>query len=339
MKLIFKWTAGLILILSSFLVSSYNYCVGDYNYDSSQKFDSFDSFYQYELEISKKENTRPENEELLVRYSDEKTPIAILYVHGFGASRKEGDEVTNKISEYFGANTYYVRLPGHGTNMEDHLNTDFTKYLQDVETSLIQVRSLGHKTVVIGTSMGGMISTYLAAKHPELVDCLILASPFYDFADPSAHLFRFHWGKSFINAVMGEIRISKKDPKDEAGKYWYMDQYYAAIQNILNLKRFIDRENPFPNVKAPVLLMYYYKSEREQDFTASVPAMLKAFEKIQSGNSPNPQNKLLQVEGGAHVLLSKYVKTDKPFIENAMINFIKETTGAEETKGLKKTKR
>lgn len=339
MKLFLKWTASLVLIFSSFLVSSYNYCIGDYNFDSSQKFENFESFYQNELEISKKENVRPENEELLIRYSDEKTPIAIIYIHGFGASRKEGDEVTNRLAEYFGANTYYLRLPGHGTNIEDHVQTDFTKYLQDAEASLIQAKELGHKTVLIGTSMGGFISTYLAAKHPELVDSLILASPFYDFADPSAHLYRFHWGKSFINAVMGEIRVSKKDPKDESGKYWYMDQYYAAIQNILNLKRYIDHNDPYSKIKSPVLLMYYYKSEREQDFTASVPAMLKVYDKIQSGTDANPKNKLLKVEGGAHVLLSKYVKTDKPFIEKEMIEFIKNTTGAEQAKVSKKTKR
>lgn len=339
MRIIIKWVIAITLILSSFLVSTYNWSISEYNYDSSRKFENFDAFYQNELQISAKENTRPNNEELLIRVSEEKTPIAIVYIHGFGASRGEGEEVTNKLSEYFGANTYYLRLPGHGTNPEDHLHTNFQKYLQDAEDSLIYARELGQKTVLIGTSMGGNIASYLAAKHPELVDSLVLASPFYDFDDPSAHMFRFHWGKSFIDAIKGEMRISKTDPKDESGKYWYLDQYYGAIQNLLDLKRFVDKDNPFPRITAPTLLMYYYKSETEHDFVASVPAMLHAFHQIQSGPNHNSQNKLLKIENGAHVLLSKYVKSDKELIEKELIQFIKDTTGAEEVKKSKKTKR
>ncbi|EOQ87846.1 alpha/beta hydrolase family protein [Leptospira yanagawae serovar Saopaulo str. Sao Paulo = ATCC 700523] len=339
MRLIIKWVTAITLILSSFLLSTYKWTTGEYNYDSNRKFENFEAFYQNELEISKKENTKPNNEEYLIRVSEEPTPIAILYLHGFGASRGEGEEVTNKLSEYFGANTYYVRLPGHGTNIEDHLNTPFQKYLQDAEDSLIYTKELGHKTVVIGTSMGGNIATYLAAKHPELIDSLILASPFYDFDDPTAHLFRFYWGKSFIDSIKGEIRISKTDPKDESAKYWYLDQYYGAIQNILDLKRFMDKENPYPKVSAPTLLMYYYKSEREHDFVASINAMFAVFDSIQSGPNANAKNRLLKIEDGAHVLLSKYVKTDKALIEKEMIQFIKDTTGAEEVKKSKKTKR
>ncbi|MDF3820668.1 alpha/beta hydrolase [Leptospira sp. 96542] len=339
MKLILKWVVALTLILTSFLISTYRWSVDEYNYDSSRKFDNFESFYQNELEISKKENTREDNEEKLIRYSEDKTDITIVYIHGFGASRREGEEVTNQVAEYFGANTYYLRLPGHGTNIEDHLNTDFQKYLQDAEDSLIYAKELGHKTVLVGTSMGGNIATYLTAKHPELVDCLILASPFYNFGDPTANLFNFYWGKGFINLVMGDIRYSKKDPKDESSKYWYMDQYYGALQNITNLKRFVEKENPFPKIKTPVLMMYYYKSEREQDFVASVKAMLDVFNAIQNGESPNPNNKLLRIEDGAHVLLSKYVKSNKPLIQSEMIQFIKTTTGAEEKKNSKKTKR
>ncbi|WP_040506623.1 alpha/beta hydrolase [Leptospira wolbachii] len=339
MRIIFKWVIAITLILSSFLVSTYNWSTGEYNYDSSRKFENFDAFYQNELELSAKENTRPNNEELLVRVSEEKTPIVIVYIHGFGASRGEGEEVTNKLTEYFGANTYYLRLPGHGTNPEDHLHTNFQKYLQDAEDSLIYARELGDKTVLVGTSMGGNIASYLAAKHPDLVDSLVLASPFYDFDDPSAHFFRFHWGKSFINAIKGEMRISKTDPRDESAKYWYLDQYYAAIQNILELKRFVDKANPYPKITAPTLLMYYYKSEREHDFVASIPAMLKVYDAIQTGPNPNPKNKLLKIENGAHVLLSKYVKSDKELIEKELIQFIKDTTGAEEVKKSKKSKR
>lgn len=72
MRIIIKWVIAITLILSSFLVSTYNWAISEYNYDSSRKFENFDTFYQNELQISAKENTRPNNEELLVRVSEEK---------------------------------------------------------------------------------------------------------------------------------------------------------------------------------------------------------------------------------------------------------------------------
>ncbi|MEO1224073.1 MAG: hypothetical protein AAFX92_07575, partial [Pseudomonadota bacterium] len=44
----------------------------------------------------------------------------LLYIHGFGASRGEGEYVFDRVAEKYRANTYYMRLPGHGTNKEDH---------------------------------------------------------------------------------------------------------------------------------------------------------------------------------------------------------------------------
>lgn len=54
---------------------------------------------------------------------------------------------------------------------------------------------------------------------------------------------------------------------------------------------------------------------------------------------PTQKTKLLKIENGSHVLLSKYVKTDKELIERELIQFIKDSTGAEEVKKSKKSKR
>ncbi|TGN19247.1 alpha/beta hydrolase [Leptospira idonii] len=336
MKIIGKWLFAFSLILTSFLASTYEWNVPDYQYDQTVTFSDFDEYYKKELEISKSENAREGNEERLVRYSDTKTPIAILYVHGFGASRAEGEDVIDKVADHFQANLYYVRLPGHGTDVEDHKKVTFDKYLQDAETALQMATQLGDQVILVGTSMGGLISTYLAAKHPELISGVILASPFYNFPDPTANLFRFTWGSSFINAAMGEIRKSKEqDPKDEAYKYWYRDQYYASIKHLMNLKRFVEKEDSIHKIQDPVLMFYFYKSEEEQDRSASVKAMLENFQKIQS----NPLNKAVNVEKGEHVLMSKFSKTDKPLLFQETTDFITKVTGVIAPKtGLKKPK-
>jgi pimeloyl-ACP methyl ester carboxylesterase len=341
MKTIGKWLIAILLILTSFLASTFIWQVGDYTYNQTESFPNFDEYYKKELEISKQENTRPDNEEKLVRYSPDKTPLAILYIHGFGASRMEGEEVVNQVAETFQSNLYYVRLPGHGTNVEDHKNTEFQKYLSDAETALIMSQQLGEKVIIIGTSMGGLITSYLAGKHPDKVAAVVLASPFYDFPDPTANVFRFTWGKSLIHMVMGEIRKSnEQDAKNESYKYWYRDQYFDAIQHIMNLKRFVEKEDSLSKIEDPVLLFYFFKSEAIQDRSASVKAMLASFDKIQNNPNHSPLNKAVKVEDGDHVLLSKFVKTDKPFLYKEMVEFITQTTGIEPNKaGSKKAKR
>ena len=43
-----------------------------------------------------------------------RTPIALVYVHGFSADRHEVDPLVSRIAEALGANVFYTRLKGHG---------------------------------------------------------------------------------------------------------------------------------------------------------------------------------------------------------------------------------
>ncbi|GBF50480.1 hypothetical protein LPTSP4_20050 [Leptospira ryugenii] len=339
MKLLGKWLAALLIILTSFLLSTYEWRIPEYVYDQSQSFANFDEYYQKELEISAKEGTRKDNEERLIRYSPEKTPIAILYIHGFGASRMEGEEVINQVAERFQANLYYVRLPGHGTNVEDHKNTEFTRYLQDAETALLQSSELGEKLVLVGTSMGGLIATYLAGKHPDKVDALVLASPFYDFTTADSNVLRFSWGVPLIHTLMGEIRKSaEQDPNNESYLYWYRDQYYASVKHLMNLKRFVEKEDSLSKIQDPTLLFYFYENEAIQDRSASVKAMLSAFETIKKNEKASEVSHAFQVVKGDHILFSKHVKVEQSEILSELVSFISKATGAEPV-DLKKVKR
>lgn len=322
MKKTGKIVGSIFIIIGVFFATTYYIDYPSYSYEKTSLPDNFEKFYKEKLEISKSKGARPGNEERLVRYSQGKTPIAILYIHGFGASRAEGEYVTDRVAKEFKANTYYVRLPGHGTNMDDHRDTGFAEYLKTAEDSFLMMEQLGEKTVIMGTSMGGLLTTYLASKYPEKISAIILASPYYDFKDKSGNLYNFIWGRSFVDAVIGDIRRNTKDPDDPSFDYWYRDQYYAAIQNLNDLKRVIGTNEVFEKVTVPVLMFYYYKSEEDQDTSADVSRMLEVFEIFGKASKPHPLNKKVQVSDGAHVLLSEYVASDKELIIREAIDFI-----------------
>ncbi|MGJ4752094.1 alpha/beta hydrolase [Leptospira kmetyi] len=320
---ILKWTLGIIGGFALFLVVTFYAGTPKYEYKPTPLHADFDSYYRERIEISRNKKARPDNEERLVRYSPGKTEYSILYIHGFGASRAEGEEVTDKLAKDLKANLYYVRLPGHGTNLEDHRDTTFAEILQDSETALLESEKLGKKTILIGTSMGGLISTYLAAKYPDKVHALILASPFYDFTSPLGGIYQFSWGKEFAHLVMGKIRKSTEEQKKEpAAAFWYRDQYLAAVQNLSDLREYVLGTDPFSKITSPVLMFYYYKNEKEQDASASVQSMLNAFKKVNENGKASPFNKAVRIELGNHVLFSKYMKSDKDLILKEEEEFI-----------------
>lgn len=290
---------------------------------------TFEEFYQSKLAASRVMNTRAGNEERLVRNVPGRSRAAFLYIHGFGASRAEGEEVMDKIAGNFKANLYYVRLPGHGTNPEDHASHTFDEYLDEGEISLRMMPQIGEKIFLVGTSMGGLISTYLAADRPDLVAGLILAAPFFDFMDSIANLAGYPGGVKAVELIAGaSTRDNGKHPGDPndtriAGfeNYWYTRQYFSAIQSLVRLKMAVNKPEILARVHVPVLMIYYYKDEEHQDNTASVPAMLESFHRM-GGDSPHPLNRAAAIAGGSHVLMSRWVPTDKALIEKHLTEFI-----------------
>ncbi|MCB9760037.1 MAG: alpha/beta fold hydrolase [Alphaproteobacteria bacterium] len=269
----------------------------------------------------------PGNEERLLRVAEGRTPRAILYVHGFGASRAEGEAIVDRLAEDLGANTLYTRLPGHGVQDPDvHAAPAWTDHIDAVEEAFAATKLLGERVVLVGTSAGGLLATWLAAEHPEDVDALVLASPFYDFADPTATLLDRPIGPAVVRVLYGETRDAswKDDSEGRAGPHygdhWTTTQRYAAVFTLAKVRRFIATDEVFARVTAPTLLLCYYADEDHQDTAASVAAMREAFAAF-NGGTPHPASRFVPIADGSHVLLSEHVRTDKQAVRAALASF------------------
>lgn len=292
--------------------------------------ESFEAFYQKKLEFSQQAGVRPDNQEKLLRFSEKPTEMAFLYIHGFGATRAEGEVVMDRIARRFQANTYYLRLPGHGTNMEDHATRSYTDYMASAEETLQMMPLLGKRVYVFGTSTGALLGTWLAAEYPEMISGLVLVSPFYAFGNPLGNTASFPGGTHLMSLVMGPIRLAGGFKQDSTGMllptyddHWYTSQYYNALRPLALLRQKIARPGIFRQVKTPSLMIYYYKDEINQDHTARVPDMLKGFSQF-GGSSASPLNRSVRIEYGTHVLMSEHVKSDKGTIEREIISFVED---------------
>lgn len=242
---------------------------------------------------------------------------AILYIHGFGASRAEGEAVTDVLGEELNANIYYLRLPGHGLDANAQAAVTFQQYLQTGEEALRMMPKLGKKIIVIGTSTGALIATYLGAKHGDKIHALILASPLWDFGNKTTRVLNFPGGFRLASSIMGKERDAswKEDPDKRQHpdyyNYWLRKQKFSALIALNELRRYVMTDANITSVTPPVLTLFYYKDAKHCDDTIDIGRIRSLFPQLGKAQSRGAKNKLVEIADGNHILLSKYVRTDK----------------------------
>jgi pimeloyl-ACP methyl ester carboxylesterase len=267
MNKLFTLRKTLWAIMILFIISCSSY---DDRFDpkTSNLPNDFEVYYKQKLEESKASGAVPGCEEKFKSYGKQ-TEYAILYIHGWGACRQEGEEVVEALGDKYKYNTYYLRHPGHGTNKDDQYEQSYIRYIEESEKALEMMSRIGKKTILIGTSMGGLISTYLAAKYPDRIEALVLVSPFYDYSNKLAHILEYPGGIYLGWAMEGRLRISGKNLKrkpqpdtfkisDDYKKYWMTEQYLSSVPKVLaKVRNELSRNDIFTNVKVPVILFYW----------------------------------------------------------------------------------
>ncbi len=91
----------------------------------------------------------------------------VLVIHGFTGNPSSMRE----LAESFAAQGFHVELPrlsGHGTTIEDMIPTRWSDWSADVEAAYKVLASRCTQVVVAGQSMGGALTLWLAAHHPEI---------------------------------------------------------------------------------------------------------------------------------------------------------------------------
>lgn len=268
---------------------------------------------------------KPDNQARIV-WADstrkQKTPYSLVYIHGFSASWGEGNPVNLNLARQFGCNLYLTRNAGHGLDSPDAMQ-DLTpaSYLASAERALAIGKTIGEKVIVIGTSMGGMLTLYLAEHHPEIAG-LVLYSPCIAVADPRGKLITGPWGKTLLNQIQSDHHFHVKFPNPERIRYWY-DQYHT--NGLLTLQTVLDEHvsaETFGKIKQPVFLGYYYKDEDHQDHVVSVEAMLKMYDQL--GTPANLKRKEAFPEAEDHVLTSNLTTKTWPAVQTSTVQFMQE---------------
>jgi len=272
---------------------------------------------------------KPGTEARIVWNNSEKrqqTDLSVVYLHGFKASHPEGHPVHKKIAQYLGANLYLSRLREHGLK-SDHPLQELTekKLLQSARHAFNIGEKLGKKVLLMGTSTGGSLALYLAARPnvQQNIAGLILYSPLIRFYGLNDKILRYSLIRSLLRIIPGRSYLLRTPGTTKAEDRIWNASY--ALQGVLALANFVSNymhSELFTKVKVPTFAGYYYKNKRKQDKVVSVNAikmMLSQLETkpadIRSANFPN---------AGSHVICSSLTSKSVPDVINETKAFLKD---------------
>lgn len=271
-----------------------------------------------------KHQVKPGNEAEII-WEDPINPVqteyVVVYLHGFSASKEEGNPAFHYLAKALKANLYLTRLADHGIDTiapMEHFTAD--RLWESGKQAYAIGKKLGKKVILMGTSTGGSLALQLAAAYPE-INSLVLMSPNIAINDSKAWMLNDPWGLQIARKVLGSNERKVEGKSASYKKFWYTNY---RLESLVQLEEMIEssmNKELFKKVKQPVLLLYFYKNEAEQDPVVRVDAMLKMFDEL--GTPAADKQKVAIPNAGNHVIGSAITSNDVASVEKAMDDFIK----------------
>ncbi len=248
---------------------------------------------------------KPGNDALIVwddTLNKTKTKVAIVYLHGFSASRREGFPTHRDFAKKYGCNMYLARLSDHGIDTTDALYAMSPDRIWNSAKEAFAIgKQLGDEVIIMSTSTGGTLALKLAAEYPEIKG-LINFSPNIEVNDPLAFLLNDPWGLQISKLYFGsDFRTIEYN--EESKKYWNESYRLESVVALQELIETMCTKQTFQAVKCPVLNMTYYRDEAHQDPVVRVSAIREMHEALGT-----PDNQKLYIElphANVHVIAYK----------------------------------
>lgn len=225
--------------------------------------------------------------------AEARTPLSILYLHGFSATSEELRPVPDRVAEALGANLIYARLTGHGRDGAALAAARAGDWVDDTAFFLDLAREAGERVLVIGTSTGGTLAAY-AASDPEMARDLagvVMVSPNFRVTNPAAILTELGFARHLVPVLAGQER-SFEPINDAQARYWTTRYGIGAVVSLGTLMRETRAREP-GNATVPVLALFsdrdrVVSSEATRDYLAAWggPVTLAPLDLPETGADP-----------------------------------------------------
>lgn len=233
-----------------------------------------------------------------------RTEFAVVYLHGFSATRQEISPVPDMVADTLGANLFETRLTGHGRVNGAMLDATAEDWLDDAAEAIAIGERIGERVIVVATSTGASLAVAMSGDaRLDNVDSIVLISPNYGPKNENAKWLTRPAGPVIARLLVGETRTWKAHNAEQE-LFWSTSYPIAATVEVMRL---VDRANsPASRQFSQNILMLY----SPDDNVVSTEASLQAFERLNA-----PRKQAIAVSGAEdpshHVLAGRILSPNK----------------------------
>jgi esterase/lipase len=225
----------------------------------------------------------------------QRAPWAIVYLHGFTATRQEMAPMPERLAQALGGNTFYTRLAGHGLPGEAMGAASVGQWKADALEALQVGHRIGERVIVVGASTGATLAAWLAQRdEAKDVAGWVLISPNFGPRDAKAGLINWPWGRSIARLVQGP-EYRETPANERKARFW---THRFPTEGLFPMMALVERVrgSELGKIRAPTLMMM-----SPRDTVIDVSEARAAFERIGSA-----RKQLIEVDysesAGQHVL-------------------------------------
>jgi len=184
-----------------------------------------------------------------------RTALAVVYIHGFSASKGEVRPLPDLVAKAFGANLFYTRLAGHGRSGDAMAEASVGDWQKDMLEALEIAARLGDRTLIIATSTGASLATWALSQPPlaARVAGAVFLAPNFRIKGRGAFLLTAPLASLSARVILGHRRSFAPLNALHAA-YWTAEYPVPALLPMAALVAQV-RALPFETIQVPTLFI------------------------------------------------------------------------------------
>ena len=192
---------------------------------------------------------------------DGESNVGVVCVHGFTGTPHAMRYLGERL-QAAGHTVHGLRLPGHGTRLEDLEATTWQDWADAVEDAFDTMRLLRPRVAVVGQSLGGLLALHLAANRPEVAAVATLAAPLW-LEGLAAPVARWAEAGKLPMKTLPKFGVDVRDRRERQTTPGYDAIPVRALGQLAAFMRVVDTE--LDAIRQPVLVLH-----SRRDHTAPV---------------------------------------------------------------------
>ncbi len=223
-----------------------------------------------------------------------RSPLGVLVIHGFTATLDSVKLLTLSLRK-FGIPLSVPLLAGHGASTPEALRgVKWQQWMADAEQALLKLSLEAEQVIVIGHSMGALLSLNLAVRYREKIDSLVLATPAIKLVSVLAPGRPLHFAAPLLGRIIRNWEL-KSDFAEAECKTCTPHYSWVPTDAILSFFDLIKKSKPLlDRVNVPVLIIHSRRENTVRPESARI---------LYNGIATDPSEKsILWLERSGHQL-------------------------------------